>query len=241
MIEIVPYDPAWPQHFARLGRQLRGALGEVALRIDHIGSTAVPGLAAKPHGTDGDELRRWLKRDQDQRAYTEHLYADTIQQIAAHRADNDPVEWVDRNADQVRYLRALEQELAQRERRAEYQLVRAAQTDPPEHVTAVLGPRPENHAARLTWERGVRAIETYRHRNGIDPEHHTSALGPEPPRTRPNPDFRDTATAVRQARAELGLDTDPQRPDTPPLVERLSEPPQRDRGGGRDDGLFFEL
>jgi len=87
----------------------------------------------------------------------------------------------------------------------------------------------------------VRAIETYRHRNGIDPEHHTSALGPQPPRTRPNPAFRDTATAVRQARAELGLDTDPQRPDTPPLVERLSEPQPYDRGRGRDDGLFFDL
>src|SRR4051812_6753759 len=48
MIEIVPHDPAWPQRFARLGVELRGALGDVALRIDHIGSTAVPGLAAKP-------------------------------------------------------------------------------------------------------------------------------------------------------------------------------------------------
>jgi GrpB-like predicted nucleotidyltransferase (UPF0157 family) len=45
---ITPYDPAWPGRFARLGASLRGALGEIALRIDHIGSTAVPGLAAKP-------------------------------------------------------------------------------------------------------------------------------------------------------------------------------------------------
>jgi GrpB-like predicted nucleotidyltransferase (UPF0157 family) len=47
-VEIVAYDPAWPARFAELGRELRGGLGEVALRIDHIGSTAVPGLAAKP-------------------------------------------------------------------------------------------------------------------------------------------------------------------------------------------------
>jgi GrpB-like predicted nucleotidyltransferase (UPF0157 family) len=47
-IEIVAYDPAWPGRFAELGCELRGALGDVALRIDHIGSTAVPGLAAKP-------------------------------------------------------------------------------------------------------------------------------------------------------------------------------------------------
>jgi GrpB-like predicted nucleotidyltransferase (UPF0157 family) len=48
MIEIVPYDSDWPRRFARLGRELREALGDAAVRIDHIGSTAVPGLAAKP-------------------------------------------------------------------------------------------------------------------------------------------------------------------------------------------------
>jgi GrpB-like predicted nucleotidyltransferase (UPF0157 family) len=47
-VEIVAYDPAWPERFAELGLELRAGLGEVALRIDHIGSTAVPGLAAKP-------------------------------------------------------------------------------------------------------------------------------------------------------------------------------------------------
>jgi GrpB-like predicted nucleotidyltransferase (UPF0157 family) len=47
-VEICPYDPAWPSRFAALGVQLRNALGSVALRIDHIGSTSVPGLAAKP-------------------------------------------------------------------------------------------------------------------------------------------------------------------------------------------------
>ena len=47
-IVVVPYDPEWPDLFAALGRRLRTALGAVALRIDHIGSTAVPGLDAKP-------------------------------------------------------------------------------------------------------------------------------------------------------------------------------------------------
>jgi len=47
-IVIVPYDPEWPKRFAELGHRLRGALGDAALRIDHIGSTAVPGLDAKP-------------------------------------------------------------------------------------------------------------------------------------------------------------------------------------------------
>jgi len=45
---IASYDPRWPDRFLRLGRSLREALGEIALRIDHIGSTAIPGLDAKP-------------------------------------------------------------------------------------------------------------------------------------------------------------------------------------------------
>ncbi len=47
-VTLVPYDPAWPQRFAEHRRRLRDALGPVALRIDHIGSTAVPGLPAEP-------------------------------------------------------------------------------------------------------------------------------------------------------------------------------------------------
>ncbi len=47
MITIVPYDPHWPEEFAQVEQELRQALGELALSIDHIGSTAVPGLVAK--------------------------------------------------------------------------------------------------------------------------------------------------------------------------------------------------
>lgn len=46
-IEIVEYDPRWPDEFAALASELRAALGTLALAIDHIGSTSVPGLAAK--------------------------------------------------------------------------------------------------------------------------------------------------------------------------------------------------
>lgn len=47
-IVIVPYDPAWVGQFAGIAAQLRANLGDLALRIDHIGSTAVVGLPAKP-------------------------------------------------------------------------------------------------------------------------------------------------------------------------------------------------
>ena len=47
-IIVEPYDPAWPGRFRELAGRLRTELGDRALRIDHIGSTSVPGLAAKP-------------------------------------------------------------------------------------------------------------------------------------------------------------------------------------------------
>jgi GrpB-like predicted nucleotidyltransferase (UPF0157 family) len=47
-VEIVPYDAAWPGLFRQLATSLRSALGDRARRIDHIGSTAVPHLDAKP-------------------------------------------------------------------------------------------------------------------------------------------------------------------------------------------------
>jgi GrpB-like predicted nucleotidyltransferase (UPF0157 family) len=48
MINIVEYDPAWPERFEAEAASLREVLGDRALRIEHVGSTAVPGLAAKP-------------------------------------------------------------------------------------------------------------------------------------------------------------------------------------------------
>ncbi|MGF1428258.1 GrpB family protein [Kitasatospora sp. LaBMicrA B282] len=47
-VQIVPYDPTWPTLAAAAIADLRGALGEVLAEVEHIGSTAVPGLAAKP-------------------------------------------------------------------------------------------------------------------------------------------------------------------------------------------------
>jgi len=46
-VEVVPYDAAWPRLFAAEEAKIRGALGAAALLIEHVGSTAVPGLAAK--------------------------------------------------------------------------------------------------------------------------------------------------------------------------------------------------
>jgi GrpB-like predicted nucleotidyltransferase (UPF0157 family) len=47
MVTIVPYHRSWPTEFQSIATRLRQGLGGLALRIDHIGSTAVPGLPAK--------------------------------------------------------------------------------------------------------------------------------------------------------------------------------------------------
>ena len=47
-IKIVDYDPVWPETFKRQRALIAKALGDAALNIHHVGSTSVPGLAAKP-------------------------------------------------------------------------------------------------------------------------------------------------------------------------------------------------
>jgi GrpB-like predicted nucleotidyltransferase (UPF0157 family) len=47
-IELMGYDPRWPAIFDREASHIRAALGSLAIRIEHVGSTSVPGLAAKP-------------------------------------------------------------------------------------------------------------------------------------------------------------------------------------------------
>ena len=47
-VTLVEYDPAWPVLFEREAARIRGALGDAVVRLEHTGSTSVPGLAAKP-------------------------------------------------------------------------------------------------------------------------------------------------------------------------------------------------
>ena len=47
-VTLAEYNADWPRLFERESTRVRGALGEDALLVEHVGSTAVPGLAAKP-------------------------------------------------------------------------------------------------------------------------------------------------------------------------------------------------
>lgn len=45
---LVPYDPAWPRLFQEEAERIEAAIGAYVLRVEHVGSTAVPKLLAKP-------------------------------------------------------------------------------------------------------------------------------------------------------------------------------------------------
>src|SRR5919112_1389760 len=47
-IHLASSDPTWPQQYAAVASRIREALGPVAIVVEHVGSTSVPGLAAKP-------------------------------------------------------------------------------------------------------------------------------------------------------------------------------------------------
>lgn len=67
-VELVPYDDAWKRAFEAEADRLRSALGDRIVALDHVGSTAVEGLAAKPIidillvVDDLDDEQRWIDR-----------------------------------------------------------------------------------------------------------------------------------------------------------------------------------
>ncbi|NIO76704.1 MAG: GrpB family protein [Armatimonadetes bacterium] len=48
LVRLVPYQPAWAELFQQEAEQLRAALGDQVVQIEHVGSTSIPGLDAKP-------------------------------------------------------------------------------------------------------------------------------------------------------------------------------------------------
>jgi GrpB-like predicted nucleotidyltransferase (UPF0157 family) len=70
-VALVAYDPSWPDRYAALAGDIRAALGDVVLDIDHVGSTAVPGLAAK----DVVDIDLTVADPRDEAAYVPALEA----------------------------------------------------------------------------------------------------------------------------------------------------------------------
>ena len=66
-VELADPDPDWPARFAQEEARIRRALGDLVVRVDHVGSTAVPGLPAKPvidvQVSVASLVPRWVWRD----------------------------------------------------------------------------------------------------------------------------------------------------------------------------------
>jgi len=70
-VKLLPYDVGWPARFADLAAGIRGALGDAPLMIEHVGSTSVPGLAAK----DVIDIDMTMPDSSDEAAYVPALEA----------------------------------------------------------------------------------------------------------------------------------------------------------------------
>lgn len=94
MIELASYNSTWPARFAAEAVRLRRVCGPGALRIDHVGSTSIPGLAAKPIidvqiVVDAlTPLAGWADR-LEQLGYRHHPSPDDVEYPFFHR----PVRW----------------------------------------------------------------------------------------------------------------------------------------------------
>lgn len=137
-VHIADYDPRWPERYAARAEDLRHVLGDRALRIEHVGSTAVPGLAAKPivdiivavenpddepaylHDLEGAgyDLRvrepghRCLRTGEPHDSVNLHIYADTDPEIERLMRFRDRLRC--NAADRARY-EAVKRELAGRD------------------------------------------------------------------------------------------------------------------------------
>jgi len=70
-VELAPSDPSWPSAFEEEARRIQATLGGAAVRVDHVGSTAIPGLAAKPV----IDIQVSVRSMEPRRAYVEPLVA----------------------------------------------------------------------------------------------------------------------------------------------------------------------
>jgi putative glutamine amidotransferase len=80
---IGPYDPTWPARYEAEAARIHAALGDHAVRLEHVGSTSVPGLAAKPTVDIQVSMRSMVPRD---------VYMDPLVEIG-YRWALDP--WTD--------------------------------------------------------------------------------------------------------------------------------------------------
>lgn len=136
-IEVVPYNPAWPQLFEEEAEKIKKALGNNCVAVHHIGSTAVPGLPAKPvidmipvvldilkvdqatqnmqllgyeaKGEFGMLFRRFFVKNLKSQSYHVHVFEQDNSEVERHVNFRD---WMRTHKDDLTAYAALKQELA---------------------------------------------------------------------------------------------------------------------------------
>jgi GrpB-like predicted nucleotidyltransferase (UPF0157 family) len=116
-VEVVPYNPIWKEEFLKEAEKLQDIFGSLATRIHHIGSTSVPGLAAKPiidilietedlqkvdelnskmemigyhpKGENGIKNRRYFQKDGVMRTHHVHVFPKGHEEVIRHLAFRD--------------------------------------------------------------------------------------------------------------------------------------------------------
>jgi GrpB-like predicted nucleotidyltransferase (UPF0157 family) len=136
-IKIVPYNPKWPELFKKEAILVRQALGKNCIETNHIGSTAVPGLAAKPiidimpvvrdikevdaanqhmlalgyeaKGEYGMPLRRYFRKGGSSRTHHVHVFEINNSEITRHLSFRN---WMRANKEDREKYEQLKNELA---------------------------------------------------------------------------------------------------------------------------------
>jgi GrpB-like predicted nucleotidyltransferase (UPF0157 family) len=137
VITIVPYDPSWLLAFESEARLIKKALGNNCVKVHHIGSTAVPGLKAKPiidilpivrnieevdratkamesigyeaKGEYGIVFRRYFQKNKDVRTHNVHVYQEGNPEINRYLLFRD---WMRSHPEDAETYNKLKEELA---------------------------------------------------------------------------------------------------------------------------------
>ena len=137
IIEVVPYNSAWPQMFEAEAALIKKALGDNCIAIHHIGSTSIPGLSAKPiidilpvvkdiqkvearpmetlgyeaKGEYGMAFRRYFQKGDDIRTHHVHVFEQGDPEIDRYLKFRD---WMRSHPDDAKAYAALKSELAKK-------------------------------------------------------------------------------------------------------------------------------
>lgn len=138
-IEVVEYDPNWPELFELEAERIKQALGSNCIEIHHIGSTSIPGLSAKPiidmlpivrdiqavdkaikameslgyeaKGEYGIAFRRYFQKGKNIRTHQAHVYQEADPEISRYLKFRD---WMRSHATDAKNYAKLKKELAQK-------------------------------------------------------------------------------------------------------------------------------